>query len=107
MVSLELRNGELFYEEKGIGERVRGLVLVAPVISGYEPSGAVAQFNEQEEALLENGNLKEATELNLQMWVDGPYRTSEAVDPMLRKRVGEMQYEAFSQPSCFRFLIKP
>jgi len=79
-------------------ERVRGLVLVAPVVSGYEPSGAVAQFNKEEEALLDNGNLKDATELNLRMWVDGPYRTSGAVDPMLRKRVGEMQYQAFSQP---------
>jgi 3-oxoadipate enol-lactonase len=79
-------------------ERVRGLVLVAPVVSGWEPSGELAEFFRQEEELLEDGELEAATELNLRMWVDGPYRTSEAVNPTLRKSVGEMQYQAFSQP---------
>jgi 3-oxoadipate enol-lactonase len=78
--------------------RVRGLVLVAPVVSGFEPSGEVEQFNRQEEALLDEGKLAEATELNLRMWVDGPYRAREEVDPAVRNRVAEMQFQAFSQP---------
>ena len=79
-------------------KRVRGLVLVAPVVSGFEPSGEVEQFNAREDALLDDGKLKEATELNLRMWVDGPYRTSKEVDPTVRNRVAEMQFQAFSQP---------
>jgi 3-oxoadipate enol-lactonase len=78
--------------------RVRGLVLVGPVVSGFEPSGEVEQFNQQEDALLDDGKLEEATELNLRMWVDGPYRTSEEVDPRVRNRIAEMQLNAFSQP---------
>lgn len=79
-------------------ERVRGLVLAAPAISGFQPAGEVEEFNQQEEALLEAGKLEEATELNLRMWVDGPHRTSEAVDPGTRSLVAQMQLQAFLQP---------
>lgn len=79
-------------------KRVKGVVLVAPVVSGFEPSGEVEKFDEQEEALLDDGKLEEATELNLRMWVDGPYRTSEEVDLTVRNRIAEMQFQAFSQP---------
>jgi len=80
-------------------ERVRGLVLVSPVVSGYQPSGLIARFNEQEGELLAAGKLEEATELNLRMWVDGPFRDAGEVDPHIRARVGEMQLEAFRQPA--------
>ena len=77
---------------------VKGLVLVTPVVSGFKPDREVEQFNEQEEDLLEAGRLEDATELNLRMWVDGPYRAPDVVDPAIRKLVGEMQLTAFSHP---------
>ena len=77
---------------------VHGLVLAAPVVTGFEPSADVEQFNEHEEALLDAGKLDEATELNLQMWVDGPRRSKDAVDPALRALVAEMQLQNFAQP---------
>ena len=78
--------------------QVNGLVLVSPVVSGFQPTREVKQFNEQEEVLLESGKLEDATELNLRMWVDGPYRASGVVEPAIRKQVGEMQLQAFSHP---------
>lgn len=77
---------------------VKGLILVAPAVSGFQPAGAVKQFGEDEDALLAAGKVEEATELNLRMWVDGPYRDRDAVAPSVRKQVGDMQRLAFSHP---------
>jgi 3-oxoadipate enol-lactonase len=81
-------------------EKVTSLVLGAPSVSGRKSSSAdVQRFVEEEEALLEQGNLEAATELNLRMWVDGPRRTPDQVDPTVRQRVYEMQYQAFTIPT--------
>jgi len=80
-------------------ERVTSLVLGAPSVSGRKSLSAdVQRFAEEEEALIEQGNLEAATELNLRMWVDGPRRTPDQVDPTVRQRVYEMQYHAFTVP---------
>lgn len=77
---------------------VSSLVLAAPSIGGTEPSEDVMCFAEEEEALLERGDLEAATNLNLRFWVDGPKRTPEQVNPEVRQRVYEMQYHAFTVP---------
>ncbi|GCE21691.1 alpha/beta fold hydrolase [Dictyobacter kobayashii] len=79
-------------------EMVASLVLVAPSVGGTQPSELVQKFAEEEEAYLERGDLDAATELNLRMWVDGPQRTPEQVDPLVRERVRTMQYHAFTVP---------
>jgi pimeloyl-ACP methyl ester carboxylesterase len=76
-------------------ERVRGLVLAAPAISGLPWSEEVQRFGAQEDELVEAGDLDAAVELNLRMWVDGPHRGRDAVDPAVRAKVGEMQRRAF------------
>lgn len=79
-------------------DMVTSLVLVAPSVGGEQPSAVVRRFNEEEEALLERGNLEAATELNLRMWVDGPRRTPDQVNPTVRKRIHDMQFHAFTIP---------
>lgn len=79
-------------------ERVSALVLGAPSVGGHRPSAEVLQFIEEEDVALERGDLDAATELNLRMWVDGPYRAPEQVDAGVRRRVGEMQRHAFTIP---------
>ena len=54
-------------------DSVKGLVLLAPALGGFRLSEEVKRFGAQEGELLEAGKLTEATELNLRMWVDGPY----------------------------------
>ncbi|MEX2645553.1 MAG: alpha/beta fold hydrolase [Gaiellaceae bacterium] len=93
-------------------ERVRGLVLAAPAIGGLDWSEEVQRFGAEEDALLDAGDLDAAVELNLRMWVDGPRRDPEAVDPGVRARVGEMQRRAFevqlaSEPGEHRRLRPP
>jgi 3-oxoadipate enol-lactonase len=76
-------------------ERTWALVLVAPGLRGHPWSDEVQRFQADEEAALEAGDLDEAVELNLRMWVDGPARSPGAVPAEVRERVGEMQRRAF------------
>ncbi|GLV60830.1 hydrolase [Dictyobacter sp. S3.2.2.5] len=79
-------------------QMVRSLVLVAPSVSGTQPSEAVIRFQEEEEAYLERDDLDAATDLNVRVWVDGPRRTPEQVDASVRERVRVMQRHAFAVP---------
>ncbi|HEY3051746.1 MAG TPA: alpha/beta fold hydrolase [Gaiellaceae bacterium] len=76
-------------------ELVSALVLVAPGLRGHEMSDDTKAGWAEEEAALERGDLDEAVEINLRMWVDGPSRSPEEVDPEVRRQVGEMQRRAF------------
>jgi pimeloyl-ACP methyl ester carboxylesterase len=77
-----------------VPERVWAIGLVAPGLSGVEWSEEVRAGWEAEDAALDAGDLDEAVEVNLRMWVDGPRRAPEDVDPALRSRVAEMQRHA-------------
>jgi 3-oxoadipate enol-lactonase len=74
---------------------VSRLVVVAPGLRGFEMNDETKAGWAEEEAALERGDVDEAVEINLRMWVDGPSRSPEEVDPELRRQVGEMQRRAF------------
>jgi len=76
-------------------ELATALVPVAPGLPEHEWSDEIKRFGEEEDDLLERGELEEATELNLRIWVDGPRRSPEAVDPRVRRKVAAMQLQAF------------
>ena len=70
-------------------QRVTALALLGTALAGHEPSAALREFEEQEEALLESGDVTGATELNVRTWL-GPY-----TDEATRQRVRQMQRHAF------------
>ncbi len=76
-------------------DRVAALVLVGPGIDGHEWSPEVRAFGEEEDAALEQGDLEAAVEANVKMWLAGPRRALDDVDPELRTIVAEMQRNAF------------
>jgi 3-oxoadipate enol-lactonase len=76
-------------------ERVTGLVLAAPGLRDHEWSTAVREFGDEEERLLDAGDLAAATDLNVRLWVDGPSRGPDAERESVRERVREMQQRAF------------
>ncbi len=80
-------------------EMVTALVLVAPGVGGMQPSERLLRFGEEEDEFLSRGDLEGATELNLRMWVDGPRRSPDQVNPQVRQRVHDMQYHAFTIPA--------
>ena len=63
---------------------VSRLVLVAPGLRGFEMSDETKAGWDEEEAALERGDVDEAVEVNMRMWVDGPSRSPDEVDPDVR-----------------------
>lgn len=76
-------------------ESVEALVLLGPGLRDMNPNEAVRKSWEEEEALVEAGDIDGAVEVNLRVWVDGVSRTGDAVDQSVRERLREMQRRAF------------
>jgi 3-oxoadipate enol-lactonase len=77
-------------------ERVSALVLVGPGLDGHNWSEQVRAFGAEEEEALERGDIDGAVEANLRLWLAGPRRSLDAIDPDLRKLVADMQRGAFA-----------
>jgi 3-oxoadipate enol-lactonase len=73
---------------------VERLVLVGTALPGRAWSETVRRYQEEEDAAIARGDLDAAVEANLRMWVDGPNRLPDEVDPTLRRFVGEMERRA-------------
>jgi pimeloyl-ACP methyl ester carboxylesterase len=57
------------------------LVLVGSGLPGHEWSEQSRRFDEEEEAALARGDLEAAIEVGLRLWVDGPGRRHQEVEP--------------------------
>ena len=78
--------------------RVERLVLCPPVLPGWEWSERVRRGWQEEEEAYDAGDLDRATEVNVELWVDGPGRGPDAVDAEVRDLVRTMQRHAFELP---------
>src|SRR4029453_2973794 len=68
---------------------VSRLVLVGSGLRGFEMNDETKAGWEEEEAALERGDDDKAVEINMRMWVDGPSRAADPVDPDLRRKMAE------------------
>ncbi len=71
-------------------ELVSALVLVGAGVRGHAWSEQVTRAWDEEEEAFERGDLEAAVDVSLRLWVAGPRRTPEEVDPAVRARVAEM-----------------
>lgn len=76
-------------------EMVDALILVGARAPGMPPSDLLIEAWKEIDSVLQAGDLDRANELELRMWVDGPHRGPEAVDPTVRERVREMNRNNF------------
>ncbi len=80
-------------------QKVNTLVLVAPAVSGY---GFTDEATNQTDAVIEEayerGDKALAIELEAQLWVDGPQRAPDQVDPQVRARAVEMITHTYHLP---------
>lgn len=77
-------------------ELVASLLLAAPggsLITDATPD--LQAFFDAESSALEADDLDGAVEANLTCWVDGPHRSPDEVDPVVREMVRQMQRRAF------------
>ncbi len=70
--------------------RAGALVLVGPAVGGFEFDEAPPEEWDELVAADEAGDLERVSELEVRMWVDGPRRGPEIVDPAVRDLVREM-----------------
>lgn len=71
-------------------ELVSALIVVSAVPGGFEMQGEPPEDLMDLMAAIEQGDLDLATELQLRIWIDGPFRQPEQVDPLVRQRAAEM-----------------
>jgi len=75
---------------------VDALVLAASPLSGYTFSASTKRQWAAIDVALERAGVDQAVELELQMWLDGPVRTPEQVDPAVRERVRAMDSRVYA-----------
>ena len=71
-------------------ERVERLVLASPAISGFQFDGPPPPQADALDAAEAAGDLALVNELEMQIWIDGPYRSTEDVDSRVRTLAAEM-----------------
>jgi len=72
------------------------LVLIAPGLPGWEWSEETRAGWAREGAAYDRGDLEAAAEESLRLWVDGPRRSPETVDPTMRAAVREMILRSYA-----------
>ena len=69
---------------------VSALVVVSTVPIGFEMQGAPPQNLLKMIAAIEQGDLEQASELQNRLWIDGPFRQPDQIDPDVRARAAVM-----------------
>ncbi len=78
--------------------RVRSLVLSGTGIRGYEFSDVVATYAQQNDDAFAAGEIALATELDMRMWVIGPKRRAETLDPAFLEKARAMAADVYKTP---------
>jgi pimeloyl-ACP methyl ester carboxylesterase len=87
-------------------DRVDALILVAPGIGGYDMTSFEAEYKaigQDIEQAVKRGDYEHASELETRIWVDGPDRTPQQVDPAVRQRVYEMNLHNYRNMGAVEF----
>ncbi len=71
-------------------ERVISLIPVSAVPSGFQMQGQPPQELMEMIQAAQNGDLKRESELQMRVWIDGPFRHPEQVDMNVRERAAKM-----------------
>ncbi len=88
-------------------EMVDALIPVGSGLSGFKYAGEAPPIWAAMVAARKAGDLARAAELTTQIWVDGPRRTPDQVDAVVRERVREMSMIALATPDDLGTEQKP
>ena len=76
-------------------ELVERLMVIAPGLPGWDWSDETRASWGEEEKAYESGDLETAAEACVRLWVDGPNRSRDQVDPGIRSQVTEMVLRSY------------
>lgn len=78
-------------------ERLHALIVCGSTPGGTPATADIRAGWEAVDGLLDDGDVAAAIELELRMWVDGPFRSPDRVDAGVRERVRKMEEHAFDR----------
>ncbi len=88
-------------------EMTDSLVLVNSALGGYQFQGDPPKLFQQLFAALQANDFNQAAECAVRLWVDGPQRTPDQVDTLLRQRVREMSFSNLSNMFMHEDSLEP
>jgi pimeloyl-ACP methyl ester carboxylesterase len=71
-------------------EMASALITVSSAPSGFQMQGEPPPHLFEMVTALQQGDTARASELQIRIWVDGPYRQPEQINPLVRQRAAEM-----------------
>lgn len=71
-------------------ERILALIVASAAPSGFEMQGAPPRYVMEMMEVAQGGDLERTTDLQIRIWVDGPFREPEQVNSSVRQRAAEM-----------------
>jgi pimeloyl-ACP methyl ester carboxylesterase len=86
---------------------VAGLVLVSSAPSGFQFQGQPPANLLEMMAAVQQGDLERASDLQIRIWVDGPFRQPEQVNPGVRKHAAAMNRIAVKNGTWARADVQP
>jgi pimeloyl-ACP methyl ester carboxylesterase len=86
---------------------VSALVVISAVPSGFQLQGDPPPHLLEMFGALQTGDLSLASELQNRIWVDGPFRQPEQVNPLVRQRATEMNALALAKGAGQAFMLPP
>lgn len=78
-------------------EMVSALILVSTVPGGFEYQGQPPALLLEMIGALQRGDMPRAVDLQVRLWVDGPFRQPHEVDPSVRQRAAELARESLQR----------
>jgi len=82
-------------------ERVSALIAVSAVPGGFQLQGEPPRYLMEMMGAAQQGNLERTSDLQIRIWVDGPFREPEQVNPSVRQRAAEMNRIPVQQGTFF------
>jgi pimeloyl-ACP methyl ester carboxylesterase len=88
-------------------EMVSALVVISAVPSGFELQGEPPPYLIEMMMAVEQGDLALASELQNRIWIDGPFRQPEQVNPLVRQQAAEMNQIALANKTWSKVDTSP
>ena len=88
-------------------DRTQALVLVSTAPGGFEMQGEPPPGLWEMFSALQQNDLQRASELQIQIWVDGMFRKPEQVDPLVRQRAAEMNRIPVANQTLLKVDMQP
>src|SRR5687767_11871204 len=82
-------------------EKILALIVASATPSGFQMQGAPPRYVMEMMDAAQKGDLERASDLQIRIWVDGPFREPEQVNSSVRQRAAEMNRIPVKQGTFF------